>query len=215
MEELVASKPSGVDYQAMQVSDVVFSDLDGNVVEGDLRPSSDLKAHLVPYKYFSTIGEVVHIHSIYTTVWVQAGRSIPALGTIHSDYFHGPVPVTEPLRDEEIEGDYVLNTGLAICRRLAGGDPLATPAVQMAGHAPFCWEATAADVAIMRSCLGRWRAWLATLHHSTRRLQAFRRLFLIGTTFVSMARRQLMVKNESRGSGRMNSGITSGCMYVY
>ena len=146
-EGLVAIKPSGVDYGTMQVSDIVLTDLDGNVVEGDLRPSSDLKTHLVLYKHFPTIGGVVHTHSIYATSWAQAGRSIPALGTTHADYFHGPVPVTEPLRDEEIDGDYVLNTGLAICRRLAGGDPLATPAVLVAGHAPFCWGATAVDAA--------------------------------------------------------------------
>ena len=214
-EGLVAIKPSGVDYETMQVSDIVLTDLDGNVVEGDLRPSSDLKTHLVLYKTFPTIGGVVHTHSIYATAWAQAGRHIPALGTTHADYFHGPVPVTEPLTDEEIEGDYVLNTGLAICRRFAGLDPLATPAALVAGHAPFCWGATAADAAHHAIVLENVARMALSLHHSTRRLQASRRLCLIGTTFASMAQKQLMVKNESCGSGRMNSRIASGCIYVH
>ena len=144
---LVAIKPSGVPYDAMKPSDIVITDLDGKIVEGSLKPSSDLKTHLELYRQFGEIGGVAHTHSIYATSWAQAGRPIPALGTTHADYFHGPVPVTEPLTDEEIDGDYVLNTGLAIVRRFAGIDPLAVPAVLVAGHAPFTWGATPAKAA--------------------------------------------------------------------
>ncbi len=144
---LVAIKPSGVSYETMKVTDIVVTDLEGNTVEGNLRPSSDLATHLILYKQFSGIGGVVHTHSTYATAWAQAGRSIPAFGTTHADYFYGPVPVTDPLTDEEIEGNYVLNTGMAICRRFEGLDPMAIPAVLVAGHAPFCWGSTPADAA--------------------------------------------------------------------
>ncbi len=140
---LVAIKPSGVPYATMQASDIVVTDLDGRTVEGAMRPSSDLKTHLALYREFPGIGGVVHTHSTYATAWAQTGRSIPAYGTTHADYFFGPVPATEPLTDEEIGGDYELNTGLAICRRFRTLDPLATPGVLVAGHAPFCWGADA------------------------------------------------------------------------
>jgi L-ribulose-5-phosphate 4-epimerase len=149
-EGLVAIKPSGVPYETMQPSDIVLTDLDGKIVEGDLKPSSDLDTHIVLYKYFPAIGGVVHTHSTYATSWAQAGRPIPAFGTTHADYFHGPVPATDPLTDEEIAGDYVLNTGLAIGRLFEGRDgldPMATPAVLVAGHAPFTWGPTPADAA--------------------------------------------------------------------
>ena len=146
-EGLVVIKPSGVPYEKMQVSHMVIADLEGRVVDGDLKPSSDLPTHLALYKHFPDLGGVVHTHSLYATAWAQAGRPIPALGTTHADYFHGPVPVTEPLTDEEIQGDYVLNTGLAICRRFKDLDPAATPGVLVAGHAPFCWGANPADAA--------------------------------------------------------------------
>lgn len=146
-EGLVAIKPSGVPYASMRPEDIVITDMEGKIVEGDLKPSSDLKTHIVLYKEFPAIGGVVHTHSLHATAWAQAGRPIPALGTTHADYFHGPVPATAPLSDEEIEGDYVLNTGLAICRRFKGLDPMATPGVLVAGHAPFCWGATPADAA--------------------------------------------------------------------
>lgn len=146
-EGLVAIKPSGVPYEKMQASHMVIADLEGRVVDGDLKPSSDLPTHLALYKHFPELGGVVHTHSLYATAWAQAGRPIPALGTTHADYFHGPVPVTEPLTDEEIQGDYVLNTGLAICRRFKDLDPAATPGVLVAGHAPFCWGANPADAA--------------------------------------------------------------------
>jgi L-ribulose-5-phosphate 4-epimerase len=144
---LVCIKPSGVDYDDLQPEQIVVTDLEGAVVEGDLRPSSDLKTHLVLYEAFPAIGAVVHTHSKYATAWAQSCRDIPALGTTHADYFHGPVPCTRELTDEEINGDYVLNTGRGIIERFQGIDPLAIPGVLVGGHAPFAWGRTAHDAA--------------------------------------------------------------------
>jgi L-ribulose-5-phosphate 4-epimerase len=136
---IVAIKPSGVDYARMTAADVVLTDLDGKVVEGKLKPSSDLATHLVLYKAFPSLGGVVHSHSEYATIWAQAGRAIPALGTTHADYFHGPVPATRPLSDGEIGGDYVGNTGKVIVEAFGNKDPLEVPAALVAGHGPFTW----------------------------------------------------------------------------
>jgi L-ribulose-5-phosphate 4-epimerase len=144
---LVVIKPSGVDYDHLLPEHMVICDLDGALVEGDLRPSSDLKTHLALYKAFPKIGGVVHTHSKYATAWAQSGRDIPALGTTHADYFHGPVPCTRELTDEETNGDYVLNTGHAITERFQGLDPLAVPGVLVAGHAPFAWGVDPLDAA--------------------------------------------------------------------
>ncbi|HEV3150682.1 MAG TPA: L-ribulose-5-phosphate 4-epimerase AraD, partial [Acidobacteriaceae bacterium] len=144
---LVAIKPSGVPYEEMKPADLVLTDLDGNVVEGSLRPSSDLATHLLLYRAFPAIGGVVHTHSEFATAWAQAGREIPAYGTTHADYFYEPVPVTDELTADEVGGDYELNTGHAIVRRLQNIDPLAMPAVLVAGHAPFSWGITPADAA--------------------------------------------------------------------
>src|ERR1700739_4816024 len=119
--------PSGVAYDKMQPADVVVTDLEGRIVEGSLKPSSDLATHLELYRAFPSIGGVVHTHSEFATAWAQAGREIPAYGTTHADYFYGPVPVTEELSAEEIGGDYVLNTGKAIVRRFQSLDPDAVP----------------------------------------------------------------------------------------
>lgn len=146
-EGLVAIKPSGVPYEQMTPADMVVCDLSGKVVQGQLKPSSDLLTHLEIYRAFPTIGGVVHTHSEFATAWAQAGRSIPAFGTTHADYFYGPLPVTEELSAEEIQGDYVLNTGKAIVRRFRDLDPSAMPAVLVAGHAPFCWGRTPGDAA--------------------------------------------------------------------
>jgi L-ribulose-5-phosphate 4-epimerase len=146
-EGLVVIKPSGVPYETMKPEDLVVVDLNGEVVEGGLRPSSDLPTHLVLYKSFPTIGGVAHTHSRAATSWAQARREIPCFGTTHADYFRGPIPVTKPLSSAQIRDDYELNTGLAIVRCLAKHDPLHTPAVLVAGHAPFCWGQSAADAA--------------------------------------------------------------------
>ena len=138
-ENLVVIKPSGVDYEKLAPEDIVVCDLEGKVVEGNLRPSSDLKTHIALYKAFPAIGGVIHTHSKFATAWAQAGRDIQPMGTTHADYFHGAVPCTRPLTDDEINGDYVLNTGLAIIERFQGLDPLAVPGVLVAGHAPFVW----------------------------------------------------------------------------
>jgi L-ribulose-5-phosphate 4-epimerase len=143
----IAIKPSGVPYEKMKAEDIVLTDLKGCVVDGKLKPSSDLKTHVVLYEQFSAVGGVVHTHSRFATAWAQANRPIPALGTTHADYFHGEVPLTRTLSDEEIEGDYVLNTGLAICERFRAIDPLAVPGVLVAGHAPFCWGKTPDEAA--------------------------------------------------------------------
>jgi L-ribulose-5-phosphate 4-epimerase len=146
-EGLVVIKPSGVPYETMKPEDLVVVDLNGEVIEGGLRPSSDLPTHLVLYKSFPTIGGVAHTHSRAATSWAQAQREIPCFGTTHADYFHGAIPVTKPLTAAQIRNDYELNTGLAIVRCLAKRDPLHTPGVLVAGHAPFCWGKTAADAA--------------------------------------------------------------------
>ena len=146
-EGLVVIKPSGVAYDTLRPEDLVITDLDGRTVEGNLKPSSDLPTHLALYRAFPAIGGVVHTHSRYATAWAQAGREIPCLGTTHADYFHGPVPVTEVMRPDEIESDYEWNTGKVILRRFAGLDPMAKPGVLVAGHAPFAWGSTPAEAA--------------------------------------------------------------------
>jgi L-ribulose-5-phosphate 4-epimerase len=146
-KSLVVIKPSGVPYEKLRPIDLVITDLDGKIVEGKLRPSSDLPTHLVLYKSFAKIGGISHTHSEYATAWAQARRPIPCFGTTHADYFHGPVPVTEFLSPQEIAADYELETGKAICRAFSKLDPDSIPACLVAGHAPFCWGPTAADAA--------------------------------------------------------------------
>lgn len=142
---VVVIKPSGVPYEQMRTSDLVSVTLDdGRVVDGSLRPSSDLATHLALYRTFPSIRGVVHTHSHYATVWAQAQRDIPCLGTTHADHFHGAVPVTECLTDAEIAGSYEANTGDVIIRRFAHLDSERMPAVLVAGHAPFCWGASVA-----------------------------------------------------------------------
>src|SRR5579862_3376994 len=144
---LVVIKPSGVDYASLTPADLVVTDLDGRIVEGSLRPSSDLDTHTLLYSEFPQIGGIVHTHSEFATSWAQAGRPIPCLGTTHADYFHGPVPVTEPLSADEVAEAYVRNTGAVIVRRFREQnlDPLAVPGVLVAGHAPFAWGKTPAE----------------------------------------------------------------------
>ena len=144
---LVIIKPSGVPYEKLKADDMVVSDLRGEIVEGSCRPSSDLPTHLVLYRAFLQIGGVVHTHSEYATAWAQAGVPIPCFGTTHADSFYGEIPVTEPLRQPEIEHDYEHNTGLAIERAFRERDPDQMPAVLVAGHAPFCWGKDAAEAA--------------------------------------------------------------------
>jgi L-ribulose-5-phosphate 4-epimerase len=159
-EPLAVIKPSGVDYATMTVEDLVVTDIQGNVVEGTLRPSSDLDTHTLLYREFPQIGGVVHTHSEFATAWAQANRAIPCLGTTHADYFHGPVPVTEPLTAEEVEEAYERNTGAAIVRRFRqlGLDPLAVPGALVAGHAPFTWGSSAlaaVEAADVLECIAR------------------------------------------------------------
>jgi L-ribulose-5-phosphate 4-epimerase len=144
---LLVIKPSGVPYEKMTPADMVVTDLAGKIVEGKLRPSSDLDTHAALYRAYPAIGGVVHTHSRHATAWAQAARDIPCFGTTHADYFHGPIPVTAPLSVEEIEGDYEANTGAAILRRMDGLDPLGCPACLVAGHAPFCWGKSVTDAA--------------------------------------------------------------------
>ena len=146
---LIVIKPSGVPYERMTPADMVITDMNGRVVEGSLKPSSDMDTHSALYRTFPTIGGIVHTHSRHATAWAQARREIPCFGTTHADYFHGPIPVTDSLTDEEIKGEYEANTGVAILRLLKGRDPLGCPAALVAGHAPFCWGKNVTDAARM------------------------------------------------------------------
>jgi L-ribulose-5-phosphate 4-epimerase len=146
-EGLVVIKPSGVPYETMKPEDLVIVDLDGKIIEGSLRPSSDLPTHLILYQAFAGIGGVAHTHSRDATSWAQAQLEIPCFGTTHADYFRGPVPVTKPLTPLQIRSNYEANTGHAIVRRFAKLDPLHVPAVLVSGHAPFYWGKTPAEAA--------------------------------------------------------------------
>lgn len=139
-------KPSGVPYQELRPEHIVLVDLEGKVVEGNLRPSSDTPTHLVLYQRFERIGGIVHTHSRYATAWAQAMRPLPCFGTTHADAFYGAVPCTRPLTDDEIAGDYERHTGLVILETFQnlGLDPLQVPAVLVAQHAPFVWGETVA-----------------------------------------------------------------------
>ncbi len=141
---VIGIKPSGVSYDELVPEQIVLLDLEGRVIEGDLRPSSDTPTHLELYRRFEGLGGICHTHSTHATMWAQAQRDIPCLGTTHADHFYGPVPVTDVMTDAEIEQDYEANTGKVIVRRLTDIDPLQMPAVLVANHGPFTWGDTAA-----------------------------------------------------------------------
>ena len=144
-EGLIAIKPSGMHYSKLNVNDIVVVDLEGKVVKGDKKPSSDTAAHVELYKAFPEIGGISHTHSIYATVFSQACREIPCLGTTHADNFYGSIPVTRFLTEKEIETGYERNTGTVIIERFGKLDYVRTPGVLVAGHAPFCWGRNPAD----------------------------------------------------------------------
>lgn len=142
---LVVIKPSGVNYDTMKPSDMVVVDLDGNVVEGNLRPSSDMPTHVVLYKAFPNIGGVVHTHSAYATAWAQAGIDLPNIGTTHADYFHEAIPCTADMTRDEVMGQYELETGNVIVKRFEKMNPMHTPGVLVKNHGPFSWGIDADD----------------------------------------------------------------------
>lgn len=140
---LIVIKPSGLDYDGMIPEDMVVVDLNGNVVDGKWKPSSDTPTHVELYKAFPAIGGIVHTHSTYATSFAQAGRDVPAYGTTHADYFHGDVPCARALTQEEIETTYEKNTGLVIIETLQGKDALEIPAILVKNHGPFAWGKSA------------------------------------------------------------------------
>jgi L-ribulose-5-phosphate 4-epimerase len=164
---LVVIKPSGVPYNKMKPEHLVVSNLNGEILEGKLRPSSDLPTHLVLYKAFPGIGGVVHTHSEYATAWAQARREIPCFGTTHADYFHGPVPVTDSMSENEIAGEYEKNTGAAIVRRFGGQRAESIPGVLVANHGPFTWGTdvtSAAHNAVVLESIARMAFFTVTIN---------------------------------------------------
>lgn len=144
---LVVIKPSGVEYDELSPSNLVIVDMNCNIVEGDLNPSSDTKTHVELYKAFPSVGGIVHTHSSHAVGWAQAGRDIPCYGTTHADYFYGSVPCTRNLTSEEVNSDYELNTGKVITEtfRERKLDPIAVPGVICKSHGPFTWGKNAAQ----------------------------------------------------------------------
>lgn len=136
---LVVIKPSGVAYDGMNPEQMVVVDLDGNVVEGSLRPSSDMPTHLALYKAFPEIGGVVHTHSTYATAWAQAGLNLPVIGTTHADYFANDIPCTRDMTESEVKGAYEKETGTVIIEAFKGVNPVHIPGVLVKNHAPFTW----------------------------------------------------------------------------
>ncbi|WP_329354390.1 L-ribulose-5-phosphate 4-epimerase [Vibrio natriegens] len=136
---LVVIKPSGVEYSELSTENMVVVDLQGEIIEGNLKPSSDTATHLELYRQFPSIGGIVHTHSSYATSWAQAGAAIPAFGTTHADYFYGHIPCARALTQQEIESDYELNTGKVIVETIGATDPMAIPGILVREHAPFTW----------------------------------------------------------------------------
>ena len=145
---LVVIKPSGVSYDNMTAEDMVVVDLEGNIVEGKWRPSSDTATHLELYKAFPQCGGIVHTHSRWATTFAQAGMGIPAMGTTQGDYFYGEIPCTRPMTDEEIRGAYEKETGKVIVERFADLDAAAVPGVLVYSHGPFAWGKDAMDAVL-------------------------------------------------------------------
>ena len=159
---LVVIKPSGMPYEGLCPEQMVVLDLDGNVVEGNLRPSSDTPTHLVLYRHLEGIGGVAHTHSTYASAWAQAARSIPGYGTTHADHFRGPVPVTEPLDVTALRGDYEAEIGRAIVWAMQGLDPGEIPGVLVVSHGPFTWGESA-EQAVQHSIIVEQIARMAAL----------------------------------------------------
>ena len=144
-KELVVIKPSGVSYENMQATDMVVVDLDGNIIEGKLNPSSDTPTHLALYKSFKNIGGVAHTHSSWATSWAQAGKNIPVLGTTHADYFYGSIPCTRKLSEKEVNSSYEIETGNVIVEAFEKLNPMEMPGVIVNNHGPFTWGKDADD----------------------------------------------------------------------
>lgn len=164
---LVVIKPSGVSYEGLKPENMVVVDLEGNKVEGKLNPSSDTPTHLVLYRAFAEVSGIVHTHSDYATIFAQACRPLPCLGTTHADHFHGEVPLTRMIRKKEVEEDYEGNTGRVIVERFRQLNPLEMPAVLVAGHGAFAWgkspeEAVANSLALEKVAKMAWGTLLLT-----------------------------------------------------
>jgi L-ribulose-5-phosphate 4-epimerase len=142
---LIVIKPSGVSYDSMRAADMVVVDRKGNVIEGKLKPSTDLPTHIILYDTYEFLGGVVHTHSSYATSWAQAGKAIPPFGTTHADHYNGEIPCTRLLTEKEIDVDYEINTGKVIIEKLGKTDPLLMPSVLVNSHGPFSWGATAEE----------------------------------------------------------------------
>lgn len=160
-KKLIVIKPSGLPYEDMKPKCMVVVDLNGAVVEGNFRPSSDTPTHIELYRAFDGIGSVAHTHSDYASMFAQAFKEIPCLGTTHADYFNGSVPVTRGLEQEEVERDYETNTGRVIVERFRDLDHLSLPAVLVAGHGPFAWgrdpeEAVEISIALEKIAKMAW-----------------------------------------------------------
>ncbi len=191
---LVVIKPSGVDYEIMKEEDMVVVDLEGNVVEGTLRPSSDTPTHLELYKAFPQIGGIVHTHSKWATAWAQTSREIPCYGTTHADYFYGPVPCTRDLTSEEIQDGYERATGLAIAETFQRLDPVAVPGVLVSHHGPFTWGKDAFEA--MRCALRQWQRWRHSASESILAQQRFQGRSWTSITIGSMVRMPIMGRRD-------------------
>ena len=171
---VVAIKPSGVAYEVMKPDDIVIVDLENNIVEGNMRPSSDTKTHTHLYRHFETIGGVTHTHSTYATAWAQTQQSIPCYGTTHADYAYGEIPCTAVMSDEQIQRDYEEETGVQITDCFKTRSPKEVPMVIVAGHAPFTWGKNGADAvyhAVILEEIARMAYLTKTLQQNTAALK--------------------------------------------
>ena len=173
---LIVIKPSGVEYENMKASDMVVVDLEGNVLEGDLKPSSDTATHIELYKAFEEVGGIVHTHSTWATIWAQSGRDIKAYGTTHADYFYGSIPCTRKMTTEEIEGEYEKETGKVIVEtyKERGLNPLYVPGVLVNSHGPFTWGKTPEEAvhnSVVLEEIGRMAASMKMFNSNTESMQ--------------------------------------------